>query len=1697
MTIATIDELIKRREEIRSLEAKLSQAIQEVTAAQSAVDQSTRERDAARRELQVAQDRLKQLTVQESAAQAELQSAQDQVTALTAQLDAFTSAALAELRQAIDTVRSLPGFSVPGLDDLDGQLAALQMAAPNKRLAELPPMFDTAQAILERLTPVSEVQDALDQIGAKRRELDSLNRERDDAIARVAGAQTRLTAVQGEVGDARLDILAKEHTLFERQQALNLASSRLKTAQKAQKDVQTRLDNVRPAYETLRDGLIGSLETDVPLALFPVRLETRYMQAGDELWVRIYPDDLHQDSHEPELTQDEITWGQRFWTWWQDAQANPDPDGASLQAWGQLCSRFGAARAAWIARTMKPSATGVSPQPPERPANWTRAAHTVVLPDLWLVLGYVSAGGNYTLVFQQWSEPIRDPLPTGPSPEAGDQEMQWMVDFPKAVEQGMALRVTLGSRNQPIDRLIVLGVKATLSSVDSARRLAGLLEAHRYTWGLDLAAQGTPTNNTPELRTGYAGRDPGFTASFDREFKQKSLAELRRALQESRPAAKPAAKLDVEFAAEALDVPLDVFDRIASAGAHDQEDARNMNAAFWPASWHYFLRHMMHDLFDKADLAKWEAFVVETVRARGPLPALRLGNQPYGLLPVTALDRWQPHQPLPGLAGPASPVDLLLALRKIWQDALPAVPFFARPRSASDASVDPDKNTVEMLGMDATSHRAFARRLLGPAYRYNLWLFLDKALNQAWRDALRAKTVPVLGTLSLTTSTDPFLAAATYDTGAQALAWPLVCRSESSETEPLPDGENYLAWLATETPRTIHDQANLPGGTPPKTLLYRLLRHATLAAYSRAALQIDPQPFLHEPELIDIWDALDRDPSDTPTATLWRHLAGIAPFTVDHGTRLHDPTNTPPELRSFLDSLKALSLLPTAALERLTGEALDITSHRLDAWITSCATDRLRQMRSAKATGIHLGGYGWVENLQPRSDTPVSTGYIHAPSPGHAATAAVLRSGYLSHQEVQSGDLLAVDLSSRRVRLAEQLIDGVRNGQPLAALLGYRFERGLHERHMDMYIAPIREDYPLVAGKQIKKQDTEPLESIAARNVVDGLALHAQWLAGQFEYPPVPTGRDAASDQKALAAELQALHEAVDAVSDLALAESVHHVVQGNPLRAGTGLDALSRGDVMPAEIEVARTPRTGVALTHRIIVLFPGEPDANDDHLKKWAHPQPRGVAEPYLNAWAARLLGDPACVLLQATYDYALDAAQPTIRKSHVRLLSLMELDLCPLDVLYWPEVGDQLQQPDVEQWIAYHAMASRNTHTGSPGDIPAEATLQLRFQRDAAWQADQLSVPEILEVARAARELIFGATVLDAPYLEPPGTSLGSVLDGNDLKKRADQAVEALKQARKDLKAVTAGDPRQVALNKVREKLIGLARFGVPGAAPQSVYGDDDKVRASLLDQAERVARDVDNQLAQAKDQPATPEGDVERLRTIFGRRFLPLPRFLPDPKALKDALERRQAAYDATADTVTPWFQRVARVRAGAERLDATLLYAEAIGAGDTLNFRVAQLPVVDNDRWVALDNLAMTGGKTSLVMHTPLGFDPAKDLASTPTETKYVAGLLIDEWVEVVPSAQETTAVAFHYDAPGAQASQAILLAVPPDPSQPWDIDTLATVLNETFDLAKLRLVDPDALAVPGALGHYLPALYFVDNRGGDPNGDTISATFDS
>src|SRR5262245_65778152 len=105
--------------------------------------------------------------------------------------------------------------------------------------------------------------------------------------------------------------------------------------------------------------LAGTLPAPTtPLALLPVQVQTRYV--GAQLLIRIYPDEIHLDSHQGGLTAAEIEWGRRYWELiWPAASDVP----ARTRAWEALAERFGARRAAWIARRLGPTNLTSRPGP--------------------------------------------------------------------------------------------------------------------------------------------------------------------------------------------------------------------------------------------------------------------------------------------------------------------------------------------------------------------------------------------------------------------------------------------------------------------------------------------------------------------------------------------------------------------------------------------------------------------------------------------------------------------------------------------------------------------------------------------------------------------------------------------------------------------------------------------------------------------------------------------------------------------------------------------------------------------------------------------------------------------------------------------------------------------------------------------------------------------------------------------------------------------------------------------------------------------------------------------------------------------------------------------------------------------------------------------------------------------------------------
>ncbi|MBK6715372.1 MAG: hypothetical protein IPG57_09825 [Burkholderiales bacterium] len=211
--------------------------------------------------------------------------------------------------------------------------------------------------------------------------------------------------------------------------------------------------------------------------------------------VRIYPDDIHVDSHDPALSLGEISLQQKFFK----TLASEQDEVEWQKAWRALAHAVGPLRALWLAT----SRSSVN-----RPAGWTRGAIARLLPDRFVAFAWTDFVSDFLVAHV--SHPVRERLALGADPMRDDADATrplgadalWLHDFSAALAAGMALEVSVNPAER-IKRLVVIGVRASADPAAQAIELARLLDAHRCTSGLSLLAPGEPTNALGETRTAY------------------------------------------------------------------------------------------------------------------------------------------------------------------------------------------------------------------------------------------------------------------------------------------------------------------------------------------------------------------------------------------------------------------------------------------------------------------------------------------------------------------------------------------------------------------------------------------------------------------------------------------------------------------------------------------------------------------------------------------------------------------------------------------------------------------------------------------------------------------------------------------------------------------------------------------------------------------------------------------------------------------------------------------------------------------------------------------------------------------------------------------------------------------------------------------------------------------------------------------
>lgn len=1449
-----------------------------------------------------------------------------------------------------------------------------------------------------------------------------------------------------------------------------------------------------PRPSRVAPATFDQLDASVPLLLLPVRIETifrpivasvraRSERAQEntqslELLVRLYPDQIHSDTHVRELAPEEIELGKRFW---QRAWPTTSTRERQEQAFTNLASRLRPFRAAWVLEATRPLNwdrrdtvdKGRQPRFAEAPKrNGVSPGKARLLPDRWIVSGYQLNG----LLFTKNGKPITRELAISPdfaaprpAPKSmadlfSAQGLAWMSDFNAAEDVGMAVRIPLDERYRPqagLD-LIVVGVRTADTPDTVSRKFADLLAAHHWTHGVDFVRRGTLTNNSDRAHSGVSLSEPDLAALLD--------SVLARPDPRARVAEPLHRRRFDDAASLALGLePGSILERVSQRDDAMLDLAGAMSAALWPATWGYFLRTMLGDAVDDQWIAWLRRHFITRVKPGGLLPAIRVGNQPYGLLPVSQEQLREPATEKIDILE-----NLLLGLLPAWDEAVQqrvARLDVDAPDTPQDGNADPSAlgaataTLARILGATPNPSDLMLAPVTNQREMYaSAWGLIQFLLGFAITPAFPTIASQLGDDLAAAQTLEEQIAifeALVNDGSDGSGGGPLWLGARSTNPETGAAGEKALDLIDNSILPLLYshrdrvspiidrgpDRAKVTGemaerNDPP--LFFTLFGESEERIPWAGPLVARNSGTVDE---VRTWlDALlteAHDPAQPATAP-GQHAPLLFQLLKRAIEVVHDADRA--DLRAGLAALAAAvkdgrAIDPVADLELLMNEVLGTCMHRLDAWLSAGAAERLETARLAKPRGIEVGGYGWVLGLEPSSASSPSQGFIHAPSLDHAATAAILRSGWSA-----LGDgTLGIDVSSSRARAASWVVDGVRDGHRLGELLGQSLERRLHDAFLDRWIEPIRSAVLNGTGRT----GEQPVA------IVDGFVVARAWLGGDDVAPLTTEENDvskalrkvvngAGDDETSLRATLD-LHAAdLDAVADASLFASVHAIVRGNVDRAAATLASTGDAASAPPPLTALRTSRGGQRIAHRIVLLLDGAAGGDEPT-------SPPAIAEPILEAWIGNAL---------------------------------------PFDSIGF---GIWIEEHGVKTWDGPHnlgetgvgaleLLASLPSADGiTPGSALARR-LAWRFEREAAAAGrstkvtidaeltggdggDKLPLALALAAARSLQALIHSGRALDDSDLAT--VKLDSTADAGRIGSRADNLIDAARDAAIRLRIAI---DNAAATAEILEACAAFAAWQIAGAIPRAgltdlASGSDPADREALLREAEMIHGRVQ---ARLNTHDAVRSNDLAaslaRMRALLPGAVI-LPPFAPADMTTIRTSEARSTTRLGAPQQAMPWLHQVGCVRERVHDAAVATDLVEAAAGVNKLQPTLIQLPDHADEGWAATSKPTLdTGPRTCIFSLTPL-----------PVSTS-LAGLAIDAWAEVIPDTKATTGLALHFDAPSARAPQAWLLATPPR-SKAWTHDDVLAIVRQTLDRARQRAVSPDEVE---GYGQYLPAAYLAD-----------------
>jgi hypothetical protein len=878
--------------------------------------------------------------------------------------------------------------------------------------------------------------------------------------------------------------------------------------------------------------------------LAPLRIETRFSapdadRANWLLRLRVYPDEVSIARPPAAPSAEELDrLDEALAAPYQDA---PVDDAA---AFTRLAATVGAPRAAWLLRTIPVS----QPDPAQAPradralvaaprdgfAQTQRPAGLPPAIDVWIVppggapelvrtltLDRDAIAGDLDLgLFEQ--------VPDSP----GELPVTWWTSFQRAVDVQLGAEIELGPDPPELEAIVVCGLGD--GAADE------LFEGHAEAGRLAILPPGTATNTVEGETTTELGRDPDAW---------QPLAS--------------ASGLDETATTEIMRV-LTGRDDLAVPLLNGHTDVRGpagaLLEALWPALWGRALRDVAGAGIDQDVVGEWAR---RHLTPEGPYAAIRVGAQPYGLLPATSLAGWNAHE--------ADPVDedRLRTWVLGWRDA--AVTF-ADPAIFGDEHgtvVGADgERLLALLGESAPSARWAARPVAPLRVARSLQAFygLDPANQTPWDEAT-AKALA--GSLA---GFDPIAPA------GRAIDLPI------AELED----PNRLAEIIEAEPQVLlrmSDELGLFGHLLRGSMLIARALVGQAFTQADAGADVDPGAQLAISDSEEFVIRVKR--SDRARMAQLEGASEAGRLVVARFGSLQQAA------REALDRWVMDPERAAATLYPL----LDCAAFRVDPWAIGIADRRLRRL--AGKAPFRLGAFGWVDAPRPYDGAPggplapgpTAAGMLHAPSPTQALTAALLRDAAVRYP---GDDRWQLTIDSARVRDADRLAERVRLGVHPYEALGLEVERLVGEWET---VRVLRRAFPL-------RGDGDE------RRCCDGRRVLAAVLRGEEALP--------AGLPFDIAERIEPLDHVLDTYADLLVADGVHALVSGRADLANAAMEAAA-GLGAPPKLRAIRTPRESKGVTVTVLAALPAAADPPADA-------GPAVVADPHFAALLDAELGDPS---------------------------------------------------------------------------------------------------------------------------------------------------------------------------------------------------------------------------------------------------------------------------------------------------------------------------------------------------------------------------------------------------------------------------------------------------------------------------------------